>query len=123
MDQARLFREAAARANQGRDRTGWRYPPSLRRLAVEYCHSRREHRRPFREIAEALGVSTVTLGRWLEKARDDSVPRLREVVIEETTPVPTSASLEAQLAVVTPSGLRIEGLDLNGVIELMRRLS
>lgn len=118
MDRARLFREAAARANQGRDRTGWRYTPSLRRLAVEYCQSRRERQRPFWEIAEALGVSTVTLGRWLEKDREQSRPRLREVVIEE--PAPTSS--EARLTVVTPSGLRIEGIDLCGVIELMRNL-
>lgn len=123
MNQARLFREAAARANQGRDRTGWRYSPSLRRLAIEYCQSRREHRRPFREIAEALGVSTVTLGRWLESEREDPGPRLREVVIEESTPAPPSATPEPHLTVVTPSGLRIEGLDLSGVIELMRRVA
>ena len=60
MDRAKLFREAAAHANEGRDRNGWRYTAALRRLAVEYCHSCRRSHQPFSEIADALGVSTVT---------------------------------------------------------------
>ena len=73
---------------------------------------------PFSEIAEALGISTVTLGRWLEKERAEAPGRFREVVVEP--PVPKAA--EAQLAVVTPAGLRVEGLDLSQVIELSRAL-
>lgn len=118
MDRARLFRETAARANEGRDRTGWRYSASLRRLAIEYCHACRRAQQPFSEIAEALGISTVTLGRWLEKEREDAPGRFREVVVEPVVP----KAAEPQLAVVTPSGLRVEGLDLNQVIELSRAL-
>lgn len=118
MDRARLFRETAARANGGRDRSGWRYSAALRRLAIEYCHFCRRAHQPFSEIAEALGISTVTLGRWLEKEREDAPGRFREVVVEPAVP----KSAEAQLAVVTPAGLRVEGLDLSQVIELSRAL-
>lgn len=116
MDRVRLFREAAARANEGRDRTGWRYSASLRRLAIEYCRASRHAHQPFSEIAETLGISTVTLGRWLEK--EDAPSRFREVVVEPLAP----KAVEPQLAVVTPSGLRVEGLDLSQVIELSRAL-
>lgn len=118
MNRARLFRETAARANEGRDRAGWRYSASLRRLAIEYCHACRHAHQPFSEIADALGVSTVTLGRWLEKEREDARGRFREVVVEPPAP----KAVEPQLAVVTPSGLRVEGLDLSQVIELSRAL-
>jgi hypothetical protein len=118
MDRAKLFRESAARANEGRDRNGWRYTAALRRLAVEYCHScRRSHQR-FSEIADSLGVSTVTLGRWLEKERGATSPGFREVIVEPTALVPEAG----HLTVLTPSGLRIEGLDLSGVVELARAL-
>lgn len=118
MDRARLFREAAARANEGRDRTGWRYSASLRRLAIEYCRVCRRAHKPFSEIAESLGISTVTLGRWLEKEGEQEPSRFREVVVGPVVP----KAVEAQLAVVTPSGLRVEGLDLSQVIELSRAL-
>jgi transposase-like protein len=87
-------------------------------LAIEYCHACRRAHQPFSEIAEALGISTVTLGRWLEKDRADSSSRFREVVVEPVVP----KAAEAQLAVVTPSGLRVEGLELSQVIELSRAL-
>ena len=119
MDQAELFRETAARANEGRDRTGWRYSASLRRLAVEYCRSCRSRQQPFAEIARALGVSTLTLGRWLQEAQREPGPRFREVVLDQSAPSP---SVDAALAVVMPSGVRVEGLSLSGVIELARAL-
>jgi len=118
MDRARLFREAASRANEGRDRTGWRYPAALRRLAVEYCHACRRTHQSFSEIAEALGISTVTLGRWLDTESESSPSRFREVVVEPLQPSPTSPAL----TVVLPSGLRVEGLGLSQVIELSQAL-
>lgn len=119
MDRAKQFREAAARANVGRDRVGWRYPAALRRLAVEYCQTCRLSQRPFTEIAKALGVTTLTLGRWLEKETGDSAPRFREVVVESAK---KDVDESQGLTMIMPSGVRIEGLDLSGVVKLSRML-
>lgn len=119
MDRARLFREAAAKANEGRDRTGWRYSASLRRLALDHCRSSRRAHQSFSEIARALGVSTVTLGRWLDaEPVEPSTTQFREVVLAPSAPAPAAS----QLVVVLPSGLRVEGLDLRQVLELNRSL-
>ena len=64
MDRARQFREAAERHNGDRGRTGWRYPPELRAVAVAHCRERREAGRPFSEIVADLGITLVSLSRW-----------------------------------------------------------
>ncbi|NJO55773.1 MAG: hypothetical protein HC834_04770 [Rhodospirillales bacterium] len=115
MDRARRFREAAAQLNQARDRTGWRYSAPLRQLAVDHCRQRRLAHVSFAEIAAELGISTVTLGRWLEQGDAVSSPGFREVVVEGLASAGGST-----LAVVTPTGLRIEGLVFEQVLELTR---
>ena len=123
MDRAQQFRSAAAHLNRDRGKNGWRYPTQLRALAVEHCRRRRLDKLPFSRIAAELGVSTVTLGRWIERAETASNPvveptAFREVVVEpDATPAPA-----AVLAVVLPSGLRIEGLGLADALELARGL-
>lgn len=123
MDRAQQFRSAAAHLNQDRGKNGWRYPAQLRALAVEHCRQRRLDKLPFSRIAAELGVSTVTLGRWIERAEPVSNPpaesvTFREVVVEpEAPPAPAAA-----LAVVLPSGVRIEGLRLTDALELARGL-
>ena len=66
MDRAKQFRESAARANQGRTKTGWRYSAELRDQAVSHVRERRQSGDSWAELSEELGVSAVTLGRWLE---------------------------------------------------------
>ena len=115
MDRADQFREAAARANRDRDRTGWRYPQALRRLAVDHCRERRLEKVSFSRIAEDLGISTVTLGRWIRESTPEGMPGFREVVVEQEEP-----SSPAPLALVLPNGVRIEGLTLSHAVELAR---
>jgi hypothetical protein len=120
MERAIRFREAAADANRHRARNGWRYPPALRRLAVAHSRDRRRAGRPWSEIAEELGVSTVTLGRWLgavePAAEPGPVPAFHAVEVVEADPKAAPATLR----VVTPGGLQIEGLDFAQVLELAR---
>ena len=116
MERAEQFRREAASENPGRPRSGWRYPPALRALAVEHSRTAREQGRTQVAIAEELGISSWTLGRWLKQA-----PRagFRPVAVVE----PVASSLApplAPLVVSTPSGLRIEGLIWPQVVELLR---
>ncbi len=119
MDRAKQFREAAARENQGRQRNGWRYSPDLRALGTEYCRSQRRAGRSFREIAEDLGVSTLTLSRWQDEPPIAGF-RPVEVIADSEIRDPTE---EMSLSVVTPGGLRIEGLSWAQVLELARSFS
>lgn len=116
MDQAKQFRGLAARENQGRTKAGWRYSAELKRLAVAHVRERRQSGDSWAELSEELGVSALTLGRWLEA---EALPRFYavEVVGEAVEP---SASATSALAVLTPGGLRIEGLGWPQVLELTR---
>lgn len=121
MDQASLFREAAAQANQGRERQGWRYDANLKAMAVDYCRERREQGWSFVEIARHLGISVLTLSRWLNAVPPSGVRdsfRPVEVVAEAAVVAPQSPT-PAPLSVVTPGGFRIEGLSWPQVLELV----
>jgi predicted transcriptional regulator len=64
------------------------------------------------DIARELDVSQTTVAHWLSTAQP---PRFEEVAIINDT------SRSCGLVVVTPRGLRIEGLDLAAVVELVAR--
>jgi transposase-like protein len=103
-----------------------------------------------RELATALGVHESTLCRWEREARDDGEPRTRrrrssrrvaprepasssfrpvQVVASATTKAPAAlASMTAQGArglrvAHAPSGLVVDGLDVETLAALLRRLS
>lgn len=114
MDRAKQFREAAAEENRGRTRTGWRYSRQLRMLAAEHCRRERQAGRSWAQIAEELGISTVTLSRWLEEPAGAGFRPV--TVVADQANSESSSSLTA----VTPDGLRVEGLSWSQVIELAR---
>ncbi len=116
MDRAEQFRRGAASENRERARTGWRYSPALRALAVEHSRAARDEGRAWAEIAGELGVSPLTLSRWLELAPAASLRPVTLVEHEPTSLPPHPASLSA----ITPSGLRIEGLGWPQILELLR---
>ena len=64
------------------------------------------------DISAELGVSWRTLSRWL--AGKKSTPRFQ--------PVQVVAPTKRELVVHGPRGLRIEGIDVEGIAELVRRL-
>lgn len=120
MDLAAQFRQAAAEIEPARDRRGRRYSDTARRLAVDYCREQREVGRSFAEIAAALGISVATLGRWIET--DTEVAEC-EVATFHPVQVATPVAPDASLSMTLPSGLRIDGLQLQQVVELARALS
>jgi hypothetical protein len=117
MDHLEAFRAAARRDNQDRERSGWRYSKEARRLAVAYCREERRSGISFSRISESLGITTLTLGRWLEEPEQE--PTFHQMEVRELSR-PTLAA--ESLRVVLPSGLAVEGLTLGQVIELARLL-
>ena len=114
MDRATRFRESAASSNRHLRKTRWRYSKELKRLAVDHYLERRSEGLSLRNIAKELGISPVTLGTWTAHSKPQSTFRPVQVV----GAAPDAAS--AALRVVTPTGLQIEGLSFEQVVELSR---
>lgn len=116
MDHLAAFQETAGRENQGRERAGWRYSKEARRLAVAHCQNERRTGLSFSSIADSLGITTQTLGRWLEEPAQATFHQI------EVRQVAQSAYPVDGLRILLPSGLAIEGLNLGQVVELARLL-
>jgi transposase-like protein len=93
---------------------GWRYSPEIRALAVEYCEEAREAGGSMAAVAADLGITPMSLSRWLDRGAPTSA-MLPVQVIESPVEIRSSA-----LIAVTPGGLRIEGLDWTRVLDLVR---
>lgn len=111
--EAAAFREAVRRA--GRRGPGRRYPPDLRRRGAEYLRARLAAGAPLSAVLRELGVRRETLAGWATPAEAGPSPRF--------VPVTVVGPAAGRIVVHGPSGLRIEGLDVAGVAELLRRLS
>ena len=117
-EERKRIREAiAARPDQRQ-----RLSADLRARAAAYACRRKAEGRTASVIAEELGVSQPTVGRWLEQgsgtaivvARSSRPRALREVVVEPRC--------GAALSVVSPSGYRVEGVSLEEAATLLRAL-
>ncbi len=117
--EARRFRHDAARHIGGRKGTAIRYTPTLRRRAVGIARRRRRSGAAVAAIARELGVRPHALRLWLQEPR--TRPRLRRVAVAvlpaSTTPV-TGLSV-----LVTPQGVRVDGLGLDTLVMLLRSLA
>jgi hypothetical protein len=108
------FREAVARSGVGG--VGRRYPVELRAMAVAVAKDRREE--PLSRVAADLGICAVSLQRWLEQGQP---VRFRPVEVEpgvREMPVPPARGL----ALITPRGYRVEGLEAAELVSLLRVL-
>jgi transposase-like protein len=102
--------ELKHRLSQGRGARG--YPAELRVAAVAYAAARKSEGATQAMVAEELGVSDASLLSW-------GAPRRRGSL----TPVKVVTSFEPAHELVVECGpIRIRGLDLSGVVELLRRL-
>ena len=91
---------------------GGRYPAALRDAVVEYAGRAKRHGKNQRAVASELGMSLQTLCYWRALARSRGS-------LVAVTVVP-----EVQPEVTVECGpLRVRGLDVAGVAELLRRLA
>jgi hypothetical protein len=98
---------AEVRGQRGRRR---RFSVGVRAAATAIARSLNQ---PISRTARELGLSPFTLHDWLRREE----PVVRPVVV-----APESAS-SASVAIVTPTGFRIEGLDEAAVVRVLRALS
>jgi len=117
--QAREFRSKVS-ALVRRDPTE-PYPEELRQEAVAYARSQMTRGVSGCAVAEALGMCTTTLRRWLlagegAELSDGHEPYFVQVEVAESEP-PASG-----LRLVSPSGWRVEGLAFSEAICLIRQL-
>jgi hypothetical protein len=113
----KAFRQAAE--ERGLGRRGRRYPEELRELAVKYWRRAERDGTARGAVANELGVAEQTLSRWEARLPTPSTAsEIREVVvIEDDEPL-----FPPTLALVTPSGYRVEGLSLDDVSVLLGAL-
>jgi len=115
----RTFRRDAARHIGGRTGTAIRYSPGLRRRAVGIARRRHRTGVAVAAIARELGLRPDALRLWLQASR--TRPRLRRVAVTAT---PECAAPASGLSVlVTPQGVRVDGLDLGTLVTLLRGLA
>lgn len=113
---AREFRQAAARHIGKRTGTAIRYTAALRRQALSFAERRRRSGVAVAAIARELGLRPRALRLWLKEPQVK--PRLRRVTLENSSTPPFTAAP----TLVTPYGFRVEGLDVAGLVTLLRGL-
>jgi len=105
--------ELSALGPRGRGRP---YPKGLLEKLLSYTVARRRQGAKLVEVAIELGMQNQTLSRWLGEKR--AAKRFDRV---EVVAAP-GASIATRILVHGPRGLRIEGLDIAAVAELVRRV-
>jgi hypothetical protein len=99
-----------------------RVPREVRDEVCRYAARRRREGAAWALIARETGLDARKLQRWWSRARRAApVPVLRPVEVVSKPEVVTEVS--PPLALVAPSGLRIEGLQLDQAAQLFRLLA
>lgn len=101
---------------------GKRFAPELRQRIVVYAERRRREGASWMAIAMDLGACFETVRRWCGGGGVPAARQLRRVEGRAEGGAVIEMSAQAPLAVVTPKGLRIEGVGLDQVITLVRAL-
>jgi transposase-like protein len=118
-DPIRRLRADARQLAQGRIPTAVRYPAAFRTTALGLARPRLDRGVAIARVARELGLPAQSLGRWL-RAQPAPTP-LRPVAV---APAPVAAPRPpAALVLHTPQGLRVEGLDRDGLIVVLRALT
>ena len=102
---------------QLRTDTGTRDPAKLREEVLAHAIELVRCGESVKSIAAHLGVRPQLLAYWKKRSS-----RMRRVEIQQAAE-PGDAFAKPELVVVTSGGVRVEGLELRGVVELLRALS
>ena len=109
----RRLRSDARQHAHGKAPTAIRYPAPFRAAVVAVTRAQVEHGASVHRVASALGLPARSLTRWLQQS---APPVLRPVTVRPD-PMPPAGPV-----LVTPQGLRIEGLDRDTLIAVLRLL-
>jgi hypothetical protein len=94
----------------------FRYPPTLRRRVVALARQRLRLGHSFWASAQLLSVAFTSLQKWLLEFPDE--PSFLPVVVR-----PDTAPAASSLALLLPGGARVEGLSLDDVATLCRKVA
>jgi len=121
----KLRRELAAhRRRNGSQRA--RTPAELKRRILAFADDARSVGWMWKDIAEAVGVHRKTFGSWRSTVVTRSVTTMVPVDIVDDEPRerpsrPIGSGMP--VSVVSPTGWRVEGLDVRSAVTLLRSLS
>lgn len=110
------LRQQAVRFQDAGLPTRTRYSAAFREQVLAVAREQRNRGLSVARIARELGLKAKTLAIWLRSSPKAAVRRV--VVTPEAAP-----RREAMPVVVSAGGWRIEGLDLEGVVRLLRALA
>ena len=115
------FRKQVLDRRGERRRGAPRYPADLVAFAVNHARAEQTGGRSLHAAADDLGLSSMTLGKWLSRAGQSTGQRLREVVVHaaavETSPDARTVEVE------TASGHVVRGLSVVEAAALLRALT
>ena len=119
MDAAiRQLRTTARQLARGKHPSGIRYPAAFRDAVVTLARRRLGHGQSLAHVAWEVGVSCPTLAAWLERP---GRPSLRPVAVAPE--LDSTTEQHAPVVLVTPQGFRVEGLDGDALIAVLRALA
>jgi transposase-like protein len=129
-ERVRQLRATVEELRQGSAPKATRFSAAFREQVIALARERRNAGAPLVQIASELGLHGRTIGRWLRGAPNKAgatAPKrhFRRVTVtpERIEDTVLSAPSQAAELVVIVGTLRVEGLDLNGVVRLVRALS
>jgi hypothetical protein len=115
--ETRCLRAEARRLARGKHPSQVRYPDAFRRTACVLARRRLGQGGSIARLARELGVSEPTLTKW---CRPPAPPVLRPVAVRpDPTPL---APPTTSVVLVTPHGVRVAGLDRDGLVAVLRAL-
>jgi hypothetical protein len=110
--EAAAFREAVRRL--GRRGPGRRYPEDVRRRGAAYLRARQAAGAPLSAVLREIGLRRETLVAWAAPAEAAPISRFVPVTVVDAP---------AGRIVVYAGAVRIEGLDVAALADLLRRLA
>jgi hypothetical protein len=95
-----------------------RVPTGVREIILDYAHEQRAAGASWRDIATTVGLSSTVIKRWagIEKRPSDKV-------VPVAVRPDDAANGNRALALVTPSGIRVEGLTVRDATEILTTLA
>lgn len=124
-DPIRRLRTDARQFAHGKVPTAIRYPAAFQATALALARPRLGRGQSIARVARELGLPSQALGRWLGRPPTPGPTPSGVVRPVAVTPEPTAATPRAatRLVLLTPQGHRVEGLDREGLIAVLRALA
>jgi hypothetical protein len=109
----------AALAALGKRGRTTRIPDDVRAMVLRYARQQRRRGVSWRTIASELSLSASAMQRW---AKGQTRRRIRRAAAMVPVQVREERPEERDLAVVMPSGARVEGLSLAAAVQVLQQL-